>query len=69
MYFRKFTVFEKNQNNVLTDIFNCIKITMFSVEGGIFMKNKVLLKLNIEMFLCEVKANVANKEMNVIKLT
>ena len=33
------------------------------------MKNRILLKLNIEMFFSEVKANVANKGMNVIKLT
>lgn len=33
------------------------------------MKNRILLKLNIEMFLSEVSVNVANEEMNVIKLT
>ena len=48
---------------------------MFSIKGGIFMKNKILLQLNIEDFLCEIKVIKANetiatnKEINVIKLT
>lgn len=59
----------------LTKKYICIILIMFSIKGGIFMKNKILLQLNIEDFLCEIKVIKANetiatnKEINVIKLT
>ena len=38
---------------------------MFSIEGGDFMKNKILNQLNIEKFVCESNKVAENKQNNV----